>query len=267
MKTHLLSVTLIILAVMASACNPVQTTTAAPSTPLPTAAPASIPSPTTSPVINLINVEGSGVFVQPDGTVTISLVSAFEPSWICIQADQDKQPGEILGCAAVPAGENTDVAVKVDLKKLTRVMHTVLYADRGTPGQMEIPNPDVPALTTAGAPVSFSEFLVGDLSWITVEDQMLSEGNTVVIPRVYTPIPALLVIHDGERSPFVIGWATLQAGENLDVIVTLTSPSKTNNLGAMLHWDGGETGYQSFLLDPDARTQTGEVLVVQFQLK
>ena len=262
-KTFYLYIVLLIMLVALGACAPARPS----STTEPVIESISTPPPTVSPFINLIDVEGSGLFVQQDGNVTLNLVSSSERSWVCIQADQDGQPGNILGCTAVPAGENKDVAVKLDSTKLTRLMYTTLYVDKGTPGQMEIPNPDEPALTATGKPLVFPETLVGDLSWITTEDQILGEGNTVVIPRVYTPIPALLVIHDG-RSPVVIGWATLQAGENLDVIVILTTPSKTNNLGAMLHWDGGEPGkYQNFILDPNAITQTGEVLVVQFNLK
>jgi len=246
------------------ACAPATPTQA----PIPIAESTSTPPPTTAPVNNRIDVEETGLFVQQDGNVTISLVSASEQSWVCVQADQNSEPGNILGCAAVPTGENMNVTVKVDPSTLTRKLYTALYVDKGIPGQMEIPTPDEIALTATGLPAVFPEILVGDLSWITTEDQALGEGNTVVIPRVYTPIPALLVIHDDERSPFVIGWAALQAGENLNVIVTLTTPSKTNDLGAMLHWDGGEPGtYESFLLDPDARTHSGEVLVVKFQLQ
>ena len=228
-----------------------------------------IPTATTSPAINLIDVEGSGLFVDPDGNVTINLVSSSEPSWVCVQADQDSEPGDILGCAAVPAGKNKDVAVTLDLSKLTYKIYVALYVDKGTAGQMEVPNPDELALTATGIPAAFPTALIGDISWVNVEEQALGEGNTVVIPRVYTPIPAILVIHDGVRGP-VIGWTTLQAGENLDVIVTLTTQSKTNDLGAMIHWDGGEPGkYVNFNFDPPARAPNGPVglLVVHFHLK
>ena len=271
MKSNVSSVMVIMLVVLSSACSSAQAPT---DTPPPTVTSSSAAESTsestqspTATVANSIDVKAHGLSVNESGETAVDEVTSATPGWLCIHADQDGQPGPLLGCSAVPAGETHDLSVSLDLTKLHWKLHTVLYVDAGTPGKMEVPDPDIAALSATGVPISFPETLSGDLSWITVEEQMPGEGNTVVIPHVYTPIPALLVIHDGERSPFVIGWAALQAGENDDVIVTLSSQSKTNDLGAMLHWDGGEPGYQSFLLDPEARTQTGDILVVQFPLK
>lgn len=222
-------------------------------------------SPTAAPA-NRIDVAGPGLYVDEAGNARVDLVSSATQGWLCIQADQDGLAGPVLGCAAVPPGESQNVSVSLDLTQLTRSMHTVLYEDAGQSGKLEIPDPDVPAVTAAGQPISFVESLVGDLSWITVKDQALGENGTVVVPRVYTPIPALLVIHNGVRGP-VVGWTRLKAGENQDVVVALTIEGELKSLGAMLHWDGPVSGqYENFNFDPPASTTTGDILVVQFEV-
>ncbi len=224
-------------------------------------APASSPTPAFA---NRIDVTGPGLYVDEAGSTSIDLVSSAAEGWLCIHADQEGVAGPVLGCSAVPAGESRNVGVSVDLVQLTLSLHTALYVDAGEAGRLEIPDPDVPAVTAAGQPVSFEERLVGDLSWITVADQQLGDDATVVVPRVYTPIPALLVIHNGVRGP-AVGWAPLQAGENLNVTVTLAIAGEIKPLGAMLHWDGPVAGqYETFNLDPPASTQAGDLLVVPF---
>ena len=257
-----------LLAYLLAACGPVQTPTAPPAASA-TSAPTDIPAPTTLPVINQIDTEGAGLPILPDGSVTIGLVSSSEPGWVCIHSDKDGQLGQIAGCEAVSAGENENFSIKLDLSKLSFRIHVALYVDKGNPGQMEIPDPDELALTATGIPITFPTTLIGELSWISVEDQALGEGNTVTISRVYTPIPALLVIHDRKGDPRVIGWTVLQAGDNLNVVVTLTEQSRTNQPGAMLHWDGGEPGYKNFNVDPPVRAPGGpdDLLVVHFHLK
>jgi len=218
----------------------------------------------TATVANRIDVTGSGLYVDEAGNVSVDQVGSATEGWLCIHADQDGVAGPVLGCVAVPAGESRNVTVSLDFAQLTQSMHTVLYVDGGQSGKLEIPDPDVPAVTSGGQPISFAERLVGDLSWIAVEDQVLGEDGTVIIPRVYTPIPALLVIHNGVRGP-AVGWAPLQAGENHNVTVTLTIAGEIKPLGAMLHWDGPVSAqYENFDLDPPSVTLSGDLLVVQF---
>ena len=226
-------------------------------------APAQAP---TASVSNAIDVAGPGLYVDESGQTIVDRVGSATPGWICIHADREGQPGPVLGCSAVVAGESQAVAVSVDPAQLTPLLHTILYVDGGEVGTLEIPDPDVVALSAGGASISFTEPLLGDFSWITVRDQPLGENNTVVVPRVYTPIAALLVIHNGERGP-AIGWTPLHAGENTDVTVTLTFQGELKPLGAMLHWDGGDPGqYVSFNVDPPASVRTGDILVVQYEL-
>jgi hypothetical protein len=54
-----------------------------------------------------------------DGSVTIADVLSVGPGWIAIQADNNGQPGAVLGETAVNAGDNPNVVVKIDATKAT----------------------------------------------------------------------------------------------------------------------------------------------------
>lgn len=77
-----------------------------------------------------------------DSTVTIKRVVAIDPGWIVIHIDQDGKPGPIIGYAAVPAGESTNVKVKIDVAKATNRLWAMLHVDAGTVGTFEVPGPD-----------------------------------------------------------------------------------------------------------------------------
>jgi plastocyanin len=79
-----------------------------------------------------------------DGTVTVAEVVSDGPGWIVIHADQDGAPGPVLGYSPVNDGENSDVAVTLDLMGLTRTLHAMLHTDAGQVGTYEFPGDDVP---------------------------------------------------------------------------------------------------------------------------
>lgn len=76
--------------------------------------------------------------------LVLPTVVATQDSWAVIRADQGGVPGEVLGYAAVTAGEHKDVKVKVDEAKLTPVVHANLYVDLGEKGTFENQGADVP---------------------------------------------------------------------------------------------------------------------------
>lgn len=79
-----------------------------------------------------------------DSTVTISRVVATQPGWVVIHIDQDGKPGPVIGHAAVPAGESTDVKVQIDVSQATERLWAMLHVDAGTMGEYEFPGPDAP---------------------------------------------------------------------------------------------------------------------------
>ncbi len=88
-----------------------------------------------------------------DGTVTVSLVDSSGPGWIVIHADNNGQPGTIIGHAAVQPGENTNVAVTIDTTKATKTLYAMLHQDAGVVGTFEFPGADTP-VTVNGQIVS-----------------------------------------------------------------------------------------------------------------
>ncbi len=219
--------------------------------------------PVTSPD-NHIEINDPGLFVSEDGETIINKVVSAQPGWLCVQADLIGQPGRNLGCSAIPAGESQEVPVSLDLSGLTWTLHPSLFMDNGSQGVLEVPDPDVPVQTPLGRPVTTEAVLLADPAWITVSNQALSADNRVTVERVYAPVPALLVIHD-RRDEHVLGYKSLQIGENLTVPVTLEIRGEVQDVFAELHWDSNADGELS-LSDPAARVRSGELLMVNFSI-
>lgn len=78
-------------------------------------------------------------------TVTIEKVVAAQDGWLVVHAQASGNPGADLGHAAVKAGDNTNVVVKIDASKATPIVYAMLHVDLGTVGTYEFPGPDVPA--------------------------------------------------------------------------------------------------------------------------
>jgi len=214
---------------------------------------------------NHIEISENGMYVSEQGDTVIPRVVTAQAGWLCVQADLLGQPGRVLGCSAVPAGENLNVPVSLEIPGLTWTLHPALYLDNGTPGAVEVPDPDVPVQTALGRAVTAEGILLADESWITVSDQPLGEGSTVIVQRVYAPVPALLVIHD-LRDEHVMGFKALQIGENLAVPVTLEVRGEARDVFAEMHWDIAADGQLS-LSDPAAHLTSGEFLMARFAIQ
>lgn len=94
-----------------------------------------------------------------------------------------------------------------------------------------------------------------------VSDQDATQGS-VVIDEVTAAEPGWIVIHtsvDGAPGP-VIGYSTVQTGENLEVPVEIELASATDQLFAMLHVDRGAVGTYEFPGD-DVPARAGEAIV------
>jgi hypothetical protein len=214
---------------------------------------------------NRIEINGEGLYVSDAGQTAIDTVSSAGPGWLCIRADDGGNPGPVIGCSApLPAGESQNVPVSLDMTQLTWTFYPTLYVDAGRAGVLEVPAPDVPAVSTFGSSISLRETLLSDPSWITVNDQPLTGGDTVVVQRVYAPVTALLVIHDG-RDKHVLGFTPLQIGENRDVAVKLEVRGDLNQVFAELHWDGDNIGKLD-VFDPASKTRSGDYLMAYFNL-
>jgi plastocyanin len=119
-----------------------------------------------------------------DGTVTIAAVVSNGPGWIVIHADQDGKPGPVLGQTAVGDGENSDVAVVLDLTGLTGTLYAMLHTDAGQVGTYEFPGDDVPV--QQGGAIVMSPF-----------NLEVAEGAVDVAMVNFSFSPAQLIVRAG----------------------------------------------------------------------
>jgi len=81
-----------------------------------------------------------------DDTVTVDLVTSDGPGWIVIHADNDGDPGDVIGFSPVQSGDNSNVTVQITATMATEVLHAMLHVDAGVVGEYEFPGADVPAV-------------------------------------------------------------------------------------------------------------------------
>ncbi len=181
-----------------------------------------------------------------DGTVTVDSVTAAEPGFMVIHADNGEgAPGPVIGFAPVAAGENTDVTVEIDATAATSTLFAMLHVDTGEAGVYEfgeVEGADGPVIVDGG-PVT-PPFAV---ELIRAYDQFVEE-DSVTIAAVVPSVDGFIVVHadSGEGSPGpVVGFAPVTAGNNTDVTVALEG-ELTNLLFPMLHVDTGEAGVYEF---------------------
>lgn len=97
---------------------------------------------------------------------------------------------------------------------------------------------------------------------VEVNDQPIKNG-TVTIARVVATEPGWIVIHadkDGKPGP-ILGKTQVQAGENLNVVVTIDEAKATPRLHAMLHVDRGVAGTFEFPGGADVPVKVGDKIV------
>jgi LPXTG-motif cell wall-anchored protein len=78
-------------------------------------------------------------------SVTVAKVTSSGPGWMVVHLDENGQPGKVLGQTAVPAGDSSNVVVKLsqDVPAGGKVW-PMLHVDAGQAGVYEFPGADVP---------------------------------------------------------------------------------------------------------------------------
>ena len=136
--TRLSIVGLAVLGVVSlGACSSSTKPTAATPAPVPAAAAAAA-----------ANVSGSldAADQSSDGkTITVKTVNIKGASgFIAIHADLSGKPGPVVGHAAIPEGDSSNVVVTLDAPVATGAFWPMLHLDAGKIGTYEFPGPDVP---------------------------------------------------------------------------------------------------------------------------
>ena len=76
---------------------------------------------------------------QPGATGALKVDRALAPAgaWVVVHLDKDGAPGQRVGLAQIPKGENKNVEVKLDPLPLTDKLFVAIHADKGQPGAFE----------------------------------------------------------------------------------------------------------------------------------
>ena len=211
---------------------------------------------------------------------SIVVASAIIPSdgWLVVHADNNGQPGPVLGSSPVGAGTNPAVMVALGSEGITPVIWPMLHVDDGQigtyefDGQSGLDSPviingvvatkpinltDAPTLLLAdGAPIQST--LVPE---ITTSAQDLGAGDnnsaTLTVDMVTSPAQGFVDVHADMGHPSVsLGHTLVNEGDNPDVLVTLMSPPEgsmlgiTPNVWPMLHFDTDQDGEYRYLQIP-----------------
>ncbi len=175
--------------------------------------------------------------VSLNGMVTIASVTADSAGFIVIHADENGQPGHVVGVSPVAAGATENLSIMIDGAMATPVLHAMFHIDDGQPGVFEWK-----ADPSLDAPLS------GNVSTFTIAaivafDQQPIE-NTVIIASVISPDGGWLVISadDNGQPGQALGQALVNPGTNPSVIVPLAADGQTPVLWASLAVDDGEIG-------------------------
>ncbi|HIP69868.1 MAG TPA: hypothetical protein EYH05_00555 [Anaerolineae bacterium] len=186
--------------------------------------------------VTLPSITVSAQEVGEDGLVTIESVTAPQPGWLVIQADDHGKLGAYLGSAPVQEGLNRDLTIPVAWREGTPTLYAVFYVDNGRPQRLDIPGEDVP-LTINGQPVlkAFSATYPPD---IYVLDQPIVDGMFEV-ERVISNGPGWLVAYfdDEGEAGLIIGSAPLKDDLNELVKVEVLETAVTPIIHLRLHED------------------------------
>lgn len=207
------------------------------------------------------------------GMVIVDRVYMAQPGWVVIHADEDGEPGPVIGYIEVPEGVSTEVFVQISPDETTETLYAMLHLDEGTEGEFEFPDgPDDP-VTVEDEIVMKTFDAVTEIGMeaeqvpsITNPRQSIADGM-VVIDRVIMNQDGWIVVHadeDGEPGP-VIGYTEVPEGVSTEVFVQISPEDTTEILYAMLHVDEGTEGEFDFPDGDDVPvTVDGEVVQKSF---
>lgn len=199
-----------------------------------------------------------------DGQVVVDSVTAAAPGWVAVHADDEGDPGHMLGLSPVQAGETDDVVVRFNWRETTRRLHAVLYADNGEQGLFE-EEEDTP-VTIAGEPIAAS-FIVEAPPDVYVINQPVVAPE-IVVERAFINAPGWIAVFSNFEgfTDRLLGVAPLEAGENTMITVPIEPSNTTDILHVLLHEDVGVEGQFDYPADdPPLRGEDDRPLFFSFE--
>ena len=217
---------------------------------------------------------------QPPAETSVVIASAIidAAGWMVVHADNEGQPGPVLGFSPLAAGTNPAVVVVLDGENLTPVVWPMLHVDDGQigtyefDGQSGLDSPVAINGVVATAPMTLTDaptLLLTDntpvqsafIPAVVASAQELSgagDGSAALtVDLVSSPAQGFVDVHADMGHPAVsLGHTLVNEGENADVSVTLMPPPEGSTLGItpivwpMLHLDTDQDGEYRYLQIP-----------------
>jgi hypothetical protein len=78
--------------------------------------------------------------LSEDGRLSVALVVVEQNTWVVAHADEDGQPGQIIGRVSIPEGISRDVQIDIDVDLATPTIFIMLYHDAGFRFVFEFPD-------------------------------------------------------------------------------------------------------------------------------
>lgn len=75
--------------------------------------------------------------VGATGELTVDRAVAPEPAWVVVHLEKDGAPSTRVGLLHIPAGESTDLTVKLDPVDFSDNLLVAIHADKGTPDRFD----------------------------------------------------------------------------------------------------------------------------------
>lgn len=167
------------------------------------------------------------------------------PGFVVIHADNNGQPGEVIGFAGIESGLTTNLMVTID-GDVTPVVFPMLHVDTGTIGEYEFGTVD-----GVDGPVTVNDQVIVfpvDVA-PSIKFAGILQDNMLTVEKAVIDHDGWLVIHadNGDGAPGeVIGATRLREGVNFDTTVELDTEMMTETVFPMLHYDTGEIGAYEF---------------------
>jgi hypothetical protein len=180
--------------------------------------------------------------IARSGQVVVESVSVPEAGWMALHADEDGEPGAILGQTPLAAGDHENGLITFDWHRATSPMHVLVYQDLGIEGRFEPDTVDAPYLSQ-GEPISATFMATLPLD-VYVIDQPVAATGEVVIERVSVGQPAWVAVYTNFAgySDRLIGFARVEAGATRMLVIPVETQNLTPILHVRVHADEGTAG-------------------------
>lgn len=182
------------------------------------------------------------IFDQPvlDGSITVDRATSLGPGWVVVYHDDEGRPGNIIGWSQLEDGINHQIVITVTESAVTPILYLMLHEDQEIEGEFGFPRTDPQVRYQGRLPNPFS-MRTDAGNFIITQDQVLSDTNTVTIPRIVVDQDAWVVIRDGPMSEpgEISGVQWLPAGYHREVVVEIDPEIINDTMYAILYLDGG----------------------------